>query len=103
MQVNELIFPVDFFMLEMKHDHMASEIPLILDRQFLRTSCTKNDIHKGTFTMKSEGEIIKVRLLDSIRYPRDFESCFSIDAFDSLVQDYLNTSMGDDNLEIALV
>ncbi|CAN6677577.1 unnamed protein product [Malus baccata var. baccata] len=37
-QVNELIFPTDFFVLEMEHDPMPIALPLIFGRPFLRTA-----------------------------------------------------------------
>ncbi|CAN6716212.1 unnamed protein product [Malus baccata var. baccata] len=44
-QVNELIFPTDFFVLEMEHDPMPTALPLILGRPFLRTARTKIDVY----------------------------------------------------------
>lgn len=84
-QVNELIFCADFFVFEMEHDSMHSTLPLIMGIPFLRTFHTRIDIHEGTLTMKIEGEIVKFRLLDAIRYPNNFESSFSIDEFDYIV------------------
>ncbi|KAM1771992.1 hypothetical protein ACFX11_046742 [Malus domestica] len=102
-QVNELIFPADFFVLEMEHDPMPTALPLILGRPFLRTARTKIDVYDGTLTMEIDGEIVKFRIFDAMRYPNDFESCFSIDAFDYFVQDCFNESVGQGNLEKVLV
>ncbi|XP_021800761.1 uncharacterized protein LOC110745017, partial [Prunus avium] len=55
-QVNELIFPADFFVLEMEHDPMPTALPLILGRPFLRTARTKIDVYDGTLTMEIDGE-----------------------------------------------
>ncbi|XP_050156647.1 uncharacterized protein LOC126630561 isoform X1 [Malus sylvestris] len=102
-QVNELIFPADFFVLEMEHDPMPTALPLILGRPFLRTARTKIDVYDGTLTMEIDGEIVKFRIFDAMRYLNDFESCFSIDAFDYFVQDCFNESVGQCNLEKVLV
>ncbi|KAM1962416.1 hypothetical protein ACFX16_022701 [Malus domestica] len=102
-QVNELIFPADFFVLEMEHDPMPTALPLILGRPFLRTARTKIDVYDGTLTMEIDGEIVKFRIFDAMRYPNDFESCFSIDAFNYFVQDCFNESVGQGNLEKVLV
>ncbi|CAN6547921.1 unnamed protein product [Malus baccata var. baccata] len=102
-QVNRLIFPADFFVLEMEHDPMPTALPLILGRPFLRTARTKIDVYDGTLTMEIDGEIVKFRIFDAMRYPNDFESCFSIDAFDYVVQDCFNESVGQGNLEKVLV
>ncbi|XP_070679213.1 uncharacterized protein [Malus domestica] len=102
-QVNELIFPADFFVLEMEHDLMPTALPLILGRPFLRTTQTKIDVYDGTLTMEIEGESVKFRIFNAMRYPSELESCLSIDVFDYFVQDCFNEGVGQDNLEKALV
>ncbi|CAN6697969.1 unnamed protein product [Malus baccata var. baccata] len=66
-QVNELIFPADFFVLEMEHDPMPTALPLILGRPFLRTARTKIDVYDGTLTMEIEGESVKFRIFNAMR------------------------------------
>nr|XP_028949386.1 uncharacterized protein LOC114821442 [Malus domestica] len=66
-QVNELIFPADFFVLEMEHDPMPTALPLILGRPFLRTAHTKIDVYDGTLTMEIDGEIVKFRIFNVMR------------------------------------
>ncbi|CAN6725599.1 unnamed protein product [Malus baccata var. baccata] len=102
-QVNELIYPADFFVLEMEHDPMPTALPLILGRPFLRIARIKSDVYDGTLTMEIDGESVKFRIFNVMRYPSDFESCLSIDAFDYFVQDCFNKGVGQDNLEKALV
>ncbi|KAM1109694.1 hypothetical protein EV2_009395 [Malus domestica] len=102
-QVNELIFPADFFVLEMEHDPMPIALSLILGRPFLRTARMKIDVYDGTLTMEIDGDNVKFRIFNDVRYPSDFESCLSIDVFDYFVQDCFNKGVGQDNLEKALV
>ncbi|CAN6543412.1 unnamed protein product [Malus baccata var. baccata] len=102
-QVNELIFPADFFVLEMEHDPMLTALPLILGRPFLRMARTKIDVYDGTLTMEIDGESVKFRIFNATRYPSDFESCLSIDVFDNFVHDCFNEGVGQDNLEKVLV
>ncbi|CAN6685478.1 unnamed protein product [Malus baccata var. baccata] len=66
-QVNELIFPADFFVLEMEHDPMPTALPLILGRPFLRTARTKIDVYDGTLTMEIDGESVKFRIFNAMR------------------------------------
>ncbi|XP_038722026.1 uncharacterized protein LOC120014178 [Tripterygium wilfordii] len=101
-RVNELIFPADFFVLEMEEAVMPVSLPLILGRPFRRTARTKIDVYEGTLSMEIQGEKIGFRIFEAMRYPCDDQSCFSIDTFDYLVQDTFNTSMGDDSLKIVL-
>ncbi|XP_050147374.1 uncharacterized protein LOC126622668 [Malus sylvestris] len=102
-QVNELIFPADFFVLEMEHDPMPTALPLILGRPFFRIARTKIDVYDGTLTMEIEGESVKFRIFNAMRYLSELESCLSIDVFDYFVQDCFNKGVGQDNLEKALV
>ncbi|XP_042441151.1 uncharacterized protein LOC122026474 [Zingiber officinale] len=44
-KVRELIFPVDFYILDMEGDYLASRSPLNLGRPFLKTARTKIDVH----------------------------------------------------------
>ncbi|XP_068344140.1 uncharacterized protein [Pyrus communis] len=99
--MNELIFPADFFVLKMEHDPMPTALPLILGRPFLRTARTKIDVYDGTFTMEIDGESVKFKIFNAMRYPSDFESCLSIDALDYFVQNCFNEGVGQDNLEKA--
>nr|XP_028959979.1 uncharacterized protein LOC114825431 [Malus domestica] len=66
-QVNELIFPADFFVLEMEHDPMPTALPLILGRPFLRTARTKIDVYDGTLTMEIDGESVKFKIFNVMR------------------------------------
>ncbi|XP_048429210.1 uncharacterized protein LOC125472153 [Pyrus x bretschneideri] len=102
-QLNELIFSTNFFVLEMEHDPMPTALPLILGRPFLRTVRAKIDVYDGTLTMEIDGESVKFRIFNAMRYPSDFESCLSIDVFDDFVQDCFNEGVGQDNLKKVLV
>ncbi|XP_038697981.1 uncharacterized protein LOC119995539 [Tripterygium wilfordii] len=84
-RVNELIFPADFFVLEMEEAVMPVSLPLILGRPFMRTARTKIDVYEGTLSMEIQGEKIGFRIFEAMRYPCDDQSCFSIDTFDYLV------------------
>ena len=95
--------PLTFFVLEMEHDPMPTALPLILGRPFIRTTRTKIDVYDGTLTMEIEGESVKFRIFNAMRYPSELESCLSIDVFDYFVQDCFNEGVGQDNLEKALV
>ncbi|TQD74052.1 hypothetical protein C1H46_040408 [Malus baccata] len=40
--------------------------------------------------MEFDGDVIDFNIPESIKYPKDDHSCFSIDVFDALSQDYLD-------------
>ncbi|KAM1404658.1 hypothetical protein ACFX2I_013121 [Malus domestica] len=82
-QVNHFIFPADFYVLEMDESDHAPSLPILLGRPFMKTARTKIDVFN---------------LSDSIKYPSEDHSCFSIDIVDSLAQGYLE-DLNDDALE----
>ncbi|RDX95156.1 hypothetical protein CR513_22357, partial [Mucuna pruriens] len=51
-QINELIFPIDFYVLDMEDETSGKESTLILGRPFLMIAKTKIDVHVGTLLME---------------------------------------------------
>ncbi|XP_050142182.1 uncharacterized protein LOC126618130, partial [Malus sylvestris] len=96
-QVNHLVFPADFYVLEMDESDHASSLPILLGRPFMKTARTKIDVYSGTLSMEFDGEVVNFNLSDSIKYPSEDHSCFSIDIIDSLAQGYLD-DLNDDAL-----
>nr|XP_023907539.1 uncharacterized protein LOC112019245 [Quercus suber] len=84
-QVNDLVFPADFYVLDM--EHVDQTTPILLGRPFLKTSKTKTDVRSGTLTMEFDGEIVKFKLYDAMKYPDDDNLVYSIDVIDSLSQE----------------
>ena len=101
MQVNQLVFPADFCVLEMDEGSPDSSIPLLLGRPFMKTAKTIIDVDKGTLTMEFDGETIRFNIFETMRYPSDVHSCFSIDVMDTLAQQVFELN-GDDALETVL-
>ncbi|CAN6685873.1 unnamed protein product [Malus baccata var. baccata] len=97
-QVNHLVFPADFYVLEMDESDHAPSLPILLGRPFMKTARTKIDVYSGTLSMEFDGEVVNFNLSDSIKYPSEDHSCFSIDIMDSLAQGYLD-DLNDDALE----
>ena len=50
----------------------------------MKTARTKIDVFNGTLSMEFDGEVVNFSLSDSIKYPSEDHSCFSIDIIDSL-------------------
>ncbi|CAN6718909.1 unnamed protein product [Malus baccata var. baccata] len=99
-QVNHLIFPADFYVLEMEDSSHAPSLPILLGRPFMKTARTK--IFIGTLTMEFDGDVIRFNLSETIKYPIEDHSCLAIDIVDSLAHVHVDR-MNDDALEIALV
>jgi len=47
-RVDKLIFPTDFYILDMKDDEGMSSTTIILGRPFMMTARTKIDVHAGS-------------------------------------------------------
>ncbi|CAN6544188.1 unnamed protein product [Malus baccata var. baccata] len=97
-QVNHLVFPADFYVLEMDESDHAPSLPILLGRPFMKTARTKIDVYSGTLSMEFDGEVVNFNLSDSIKYPSEDHSCFSIDIIDSLAQGYLTTKGADSSV-----
>ncbi|KAM1373737.1 hypothetical protein ACFX2I_024399 [Malus domestica] len=100
-QVNHLVFPADFYMLEMEDSNHSSQLPILLGRPFMKTARTKIDVFKGTLTMEFDGEVIDFNISDAMRYPHDGHFCFSIDVIDSWAHEFLD-DLNEDALEKTL-
>ncbi|XP_070672168.1 uncharacterized protein [Malus domestica] len=100
-QVNHLIFPADFYVLEMDESNHAPSLPILLGRPFMKTARTKIDVFNGTLTMEFDGEVINFNLSDSMKFPNENHSCFSIHVIDSLAQDHFD-NLKDDALELVI-
>ncbi|CAN6725367.1 unnamed protein product [Malus baccata var. baccata] len=100
-QVNHLIFPADFYVLEMDESDHAPSLPIFLGRPFMKTARTKIDVYNGTLTMEFDGEVINFNLSDSMKYPSENHSCFAIDVIDSLSQDHFD-KLNTDPLELVI-
>ncbi|KAM1375705.1 hypothetical protein TB1_036888 [Malus domestica] len=100
-QVNHLIIPADFYVLEMDESDYALSLPILLGRPFMKTARTKIDVFNGTLTMEFDGEVINFNLFYSMKYPSENHSCFAIDVIDSLAHDHFD-KLNDDALELVI-
>ncbi|KAG8642533.1 hypothetical protein MANES_12G095501v8 [Manihot esculenta] len=94
-QVNELVFPADFYVIDTKEDSYNTSSDILLGRPFLSTARTKIDVHDGTLTMEFEGEVIKYNVYDSMKYPHDISPIYGLDIVDCLSQEIFNENQDD--------
>ena len=62
-KVDKFMFPVDFVILDMKEDE---EVPLILDRPFMKTAKVIVDVDKGELKVRSLDEEVRFNLFDDV-------------------------------------
>ncbi|RDX78063.1 hypothetical protein CR513_41710, partial [Mucuna pruriens] len=87
-QVNELIFPTDFYVLDMEDETSAQGSTLILGRPFLVIAKTKIDVHAETLLMEFGDTLVQFNILESMKHPTKDHSLFGIDLIDELVEKY---------------
>ncbi|XP_021719425.1 uncharacterized protein LOC110687113 [Chenopodium quinoa] len=85
-KVGELVFPVDFVVMDMKEDH---KIPIIFGRPFLATSQALIDVPKGQVTIRAQDKQVMFKLFDEHNSIFDGGTCLRIDATKPLVDKYV--------------
>ena len=84
-RVGELIFPADFYILDMEEGFSHGSAPIILGRPFLKTARTKIDVHAGTLSMEFDDIVVRFNILDAMKHPSKDYSVFHVDIIDDVV------------------
>ncbi|XP_027915170.1 uncharacterized protein LOC114174533, partial [Vigna unguiculata] len=87
-RVDKLIFPTDFYILDMKDDEGMSSTTIILGRPFMMTARTKIDVHAGSLTMEIGDEKVQFNVLEAMKHPIEDHSLFCIDLLSNVVNNY---------------
>ncbi|XP_073133566.1 uncharacterized protein [Henckelia pumila] len=85
-QVGNLVFSADFYVLDMKNNDMNS--PILLGRPFLKTSKFIIDVKNGTLTMEFHGEIVMFHIFGTLKIPGCESVVNNIYINDHLSQEY---------------
>ena len=101
-QVDHLVFPADFYVLEMEDSDHSPPMPLLLGRPFMKTAQTKIDVAKGALTMEFGGDMVKFKVPESVKNPKDVRSCFAIDAIKDSGQEHSSTPIKKDVPKITI-
>ena len=91
-QVNELVFPIDFYVLDMDDDDSPNLSSILLGRPFQKTARTKNDVYDGTSSMEFDGEVINFNIYDTMRYPSEISSLNFVDVTEALTEECFDLS-----------
>ena len=97
-QVNELVFPADFYVMNM--GEACHDISILLGRPFFKTVRTKIDVHEGTLTMEFDREVIKFNIFDAMRFPANVSYVYALDVIAELPQDIYDLSNEDEFLTV---
>ncbi|RDX82374.1 Retrovirus-related Pol polyprotein from transposon 17.6, partial [Mucuna pruriens] len=78
-QVNELIFPADFYVLDMEEETSGKGSTLIMGRPFLMTARTKINVHVRTLSMEFGDTLVQFNIFEAIKHqPKTTPSLASI-------------------------
>ncbi|GMI80970.1 hypothetical protein HRI_001766300 [Hibiscus trionum] len=92
-KVNNLIFPADFYIIDMENDHSNNGSEIFLGRPFLSTAHTKIDVRNGILTMEFDGEVVKFDVYKAMKYPESVASLNFVDIIDPLANDLIGTDL----------
>ncbi|XP_073153511.1 uncharacterized protein [Henckelia pumila] len=97
-QVDNLVFPADFYVLDMKSNNLNSTI--FLGRPFLKTSKSIIDVNNVTLTMEFDREVVKFHIFYTLQIP-DCESVVNnLDVINHLSQEHKKFVNGDKVKEV---
>ena len=99
-RVGELVFPADFYVLEMEGDAAVDSHPIILGRPFMMTAQTKIDVSRGTLSMEIDGEIMHFNIFKAMRYPEEDVTVQTIDVIQDEVDEVQTRCSSDALAEI---
>ncbi|CAM8965888.1 unnamed protein product [Rhodiola kirilowii] len=86
-QIGELVFPADFYVLKMENGGPTDHAPILLGRPFLKTSKMKIDCGSGMLSMEVEGEVFSFDIFRAMKNPMEFEEVHTLDTLDDLIQE----------------
>ena len=85
-KVKDLVFPADFYVLDMSHDSVL-EGPLILGRPFLRTAKTVISMKDGIITMEVGDHIISFSVYEAMKHPFEDYSLLVLSLIDAFIDE----------------
>ncbi|RDX78525.1 hypothetical protein CR513_41187, partial [Mucuna pruriens] len=93
-QVNELIFLVDFFVLDMKDETSRKGSTLILGQPFFMIAQTKINVNARTLSMEFDDNLVQFNIFEVMKHPIEDHSLFGIDVINELVEEYRKLGAG---------
>ena len=101
-KVNEFIFPVDFYIVDMNDEYSTDSAVILLGRPFMSTARTKIDVHEGTLSVEFDGENVTFNIFDAMKHPEDTESVNFVGMTNTIVQENFEQNFMGDKLNFVL-
>ncbi|XLU20602.1 hypothetical protein S245_056668, partial [Arachis hypogaea] len=83
--IKGLIFPIDFYILEMLPDDSRRPSSILLGRPFLKSSKFKLDAFLGTYSFEIDGRTVSFSLNEAMKHPLEDHSILQCDIIDETV------------------
>ncbi|XP_052621053.1 uncharacterized protein LOC128126918 [Lactuca sativa] len=83
-QVNQLVFPADFYVIDLVEKTPSKSSMILLGRPFMHTAHTIIDVHKGKITMEFDGETIHFNIFEGMRYPSNISPLYRVDVIEPI-------------------
>ncbi|XP_023757294.2 uncharacterized protein LOC111905789 [Lactuca sativa] len=94
-QVNQLVFPADFYVTDLEEKTPSKSSMILLGRPFMNTAHTIIDVHNGKITMEFDGETIHFNIFEAMRYPSNISPLYRVDVIEPITQQLFELSNGD--------
>ncbi|KAL7594160.1 uncharacterized protein LOC128127186 [Lactuca sativa] len=94
-QVNQLVFHVDFYVIDLQEKTPSKSSMILLGRPFMNTAHTIIDVHNGKTTMELDGETIHFNIFEEMRYPSNIYPLYRVDVIEPITQQLFELSNGD--------
>ncbi|KAL0282190.1 UNVERIFIED_CONTAM: hypothetical protein Sradi_7268800 [Sesamum radiatum] len=101
-KVNDLLFPVDFYILKMGTEGLDNSASVLLGRPFMKTAKTKIDVDEGTLSVEIGGEIVKFNIAEAMKYPNELHALYQVDIIDSVVNDVVEDELVGTELDLIM-
>ena len=86
-QVDKLIIPADFVVLEMETDPDEKDSVILLGRPFMATAKAVINVHEGKLTLKVLDEVVEYKVFESLACPIGAHDCYSVDILDEIEEE----------------
>ncbi|XP_058733404.1 uncharacterized protein LOC131605016 [Vicia villosa] len=81
-KVDKFLFPVDFVVVDMEEDR---DVPLILERPFMKTARMMIDIDDGLMKVRVQDEEVTFNLFEAMKHPKEKHDVFRMDVIEEEV------------------
>ncbi|XP_025647647.1 uncharacterized protein [Arachis hypogaea] len=96
--IKGLVFPIDFYILEMPPSECERTSSILLGRLFLRTSQFKLDAFSGTYSFEIDRRVVSFNLDEAMRHPPKDHSIFRCNLIDNVVAEVHNTYLDEKSM-----